>query len=319
MCQGPKKVLSASRRTDIPAFYLDWFMAHIEQGEFTITNPYTQISRKVAVNTSQFHSIVFWSKNYDLFLQTRTGEALIKKGFNLYFNFTVNSESGILEPNLPGLNQRLDQMETLSNRFGSQTVSWRFDPICFYTVRKTGPIKKKLNNKKEDKTRHNNLNDFNKIADHAAGLGIQKCVTSFFDSYKKIDRRLARIKKHHQTDLVFFQPSLEEKREIIQQMLKTLTPKEIDLHLCCERELFTSLSGQDHLYENACIDGRLLKTLFGGTPEAQRDYGQRAKLGCGCTRAVDIGSYTRHPCFHNCLFCYANPDMDTSQKKDSVQ
>ncbi len=207
MCKSPEKVLSASRRTDIPAFYLDWFMAHIEQEEFTITNPYNQVSRKVTVNADQFHSIVFWSKNYDQFLRTRTGEALTKKGFNLYFNFTINSASVILEPNLPGLNQRLDQLETLVNRFGCKSVSWRFDPVCFYTARK------KSDTQKEGKKLHNNLDDFNKIAEHAASLGIKKCVTSFFDSYKKIDRRLARLKERHQTDLAFFQPSLEKKKK----------------------------------------------------------------------------------------------------------
>jgi hypothetical protein len=217
------------------------------------------------------------------------------------------------------LNQRLDQLEALANRFGCESVSWRFDPICFYTLTQTGLLPKKINSQKEQKKLHNNLDDFNKIAGHAADLGIQKCVTSFFDSYKKIDRRLARLKEHHQTELTFSQPSFEKKRKIIQQMLNTLIPKGIDLYLCCERELFSSLSDHSHLHGNACIDGRNLKALFGGTPEVKRDYGQRARLGCQCTQAVDIGSYTRHPCFHNCLFCYANPEMDNPQRKDSLQ
>ncbi len=98
-----------------------------------------------------------------------------------------------------------------------------------------------------------------------------------------------------------------------------LTKANIKLHLCCEKEVFSNLGTQPAISQNSCIDGKLLKTLFQGNPEIKRDYGQRSKQGCKCTRSIDIGSYDAHPCFHNCLFCYANPDIDNTIKQADIQ
>ncbi|MFH2060595.1 MAG: DUF1848 family protein [Pseudomonadota bacterium] len=303
---GPELVLSASRRTDIPAFYLDWFMDHIKQESFNVTNPYTRKTKKIKVKPAHFHSIVFWSKNYDEFIQTRAGEKLLEQGFHLYFNFTINSESLILEPNIPPLKNRLNQLKQLSEKFGPQTISWRFDPICFFHTN-------------ENTLTRNNLSDFSKIADCSASLGIQKCVTSFLDPYKKIDRRLECLKQQKKINLVFTQPTMDNKKQVIQKMTNELTSKGISLLLCCERDVFTHLEDLCGVQENACIDGKGLKSIFKGNPEVRRDYGQRPKKGCQCTKSIDIGSYDRHPCFHNCLFCYANPDIDNMTKKINVQ
>ncbi|MFH2092529.1 MAG: DUF1848 family protein [Pseudomonadota bacterium] len=302
----PKHVLSASRRTDIPAFYLDWFMDHIKQGIFDVTNPYTRKTRQIKVTPERFHSIVFWSKNFDVFIQTRAGEKLVQKGFHLYFNFTINSESFILEPEIPPLRHRLDQLKRLSQSFGPRAISWRFDPICFYHTPDTA-------------LEQNNLSDFGKISDCAANLGIQTCVTSFFDHYKKIDHRLACLKQQKKIDLVFIQPFLEKKQAVVQRMANQLASKGICLHLCCEQDLFTTVKQTANIQENACIDGKRLKSMYGGNPETRRDYGQRSKQGCLCTKSVDIGSYALHPCFHNCLFCYASPDIDNTLKRTKIQ
>ena len=92
MSQKADKILSASRRTDIPAFYMDWFMDHIKLGFFNVKNPYNKSIKKVEVSKNLIHSIVFWSKNYDPFLKAKAGERLIQLGFNIYFNFTINSQ-----------------------------------------------------------------------------------------------------------------------------------------------------------------------------------------------------------------------------------
>lgn len=294
----PEAVLSASRRTDIPAFYLDWFMEGIVQEVFNVTHPYTRKPRQIKVEPEKFHSIVFWSKNYGPFLQAKAGDRLIKKGYHLYFNFTINSESPDLEPGLPPLHQRLDQLRQLSQTFGPQTISWRFDPICFYTSPETGREK-------------NNLTDFLKIADHAARAKIPKCVTSFFDPYKKIERRLSRLKKQGKISLEFTRLSRKQETRVLARMAAVLKQRQIRLHLCCEKETAACLEPGLDIRENACIDGNHLKSVYGGNPETKKDTGQRSTQGCRCTKSIDIGSYDLHPCFHNCLFCYANPEMDT--------
>jgi hypothetical protein len=306
MIQPPVNILSASRRTDIPAFYMDWFMDRINRGFFNIKNPYTRTVKPVTVSRDITHSIVFWSKNYDAFIKAGAGERLTQLGFNLYFNFTLNSESALLEPMLPPLTQRLEQLNELAGVFGPDKISWRFDPICFYVTPHNGSTK-------------NNLSDFPAIAEQASKLGIQRCVTSFFDTYPKIQRRLKRLCQTNHPSVCFTNPTLDKKTQVIRRMASHLTGTNIKLYLCCEREVFSALESDTGVEENACIDGRLLKHLFGGTPERKRDYGQRSKKGCHCTRSIDVGSYENHPCFHNCLFCYANPQMDTRLKKPRIQ
>lgn len=297
-------VLSASRRTDIPAFYLDWFMDHIDKEQFPVTNPYTRQTRWVTVHPDRFHTLVFWSKDFGPFLRSRAGETLIKKGFNLFFNFTVNSESPVLEPAVPALARRLEQMRQLTDRFDPRAVVWRFDPICFY---------KTANSCVKD-----NLSDFHTIAAHVSKLGIKKCVTSFFDPYKKIDLRLCRFSKKSNIRITFEQSDIEKQKQILRTMSETLDSLGIRLNLCCEKQVFESLELGTAISQNACIDGKFLKYLYGGNPETKKDYGQRSKQGCQCTKSIDIGSYDLHPCRHNCIYCYANPDIDHQLKQEGI-
>lgn len=293
-------VLSASRRTDIPAFYLDWFMKGIDQGFMEVTNPYTRKTRKILVKNDNVHSIVFWSKDYDALIRSGSGNKLLKQGYNLYFNFTINSECAVLEPGIPELSKRLEQLKELCSRFGPDKIAWRFDPLCFFSI-DNGP-------------EQNNLSDFEKIVTVVSDLGIKKCITSFFDPYRKIDQRLTRFFDKNGQKIVFNDISLKKQKKIIQIMADYAVQNGIALYLCCEQELFSHIDLGSHVFENACIDGSLLKRLYGGTPETRRDYGQRSDHGCKCTRSIDIGSYNLHPCLHNCLYCYANPDMDSRSK-----
>lgn len=277
-------------------------MDHIKLGFFNVKNPYNKTIKKIDASRDVIHSIVFWSKNYDAFIRAKAGEKLTKLGFNLYFNFTINSESFLLEPMLPCLKKRLEQLNQLARVFGPEKISWRFDPICFYQTSDNGPVQ-------------DNLSDFPVIVQEASKLGIKKCVTSFFDNYTKIQKRLKFLfQKNHQA-VFFTDPPMDRKVQVIDQMEKHLAATGIRLYLCCEKQVFSNLEAGTRVLENSCVDANLLKTLFRGHPEMKRDYGQRSKLGCNCTKSIDIGSYDIHPCFHNCLFCYANPDMDNTIKK----
>jgi len=306
MNKTPDKIISASRRTDIPAFYMDWFMDQILLGFFNVKNPFTKTISKIDVARELIHSIVFWSKNYDVLIKKKAGERLLKLGFNLYFNFTINSESLLLEPNLPPLKKRLEQLNQLVCRFGPQKISWRFDPVCFYKIN-------------DDNRLRDNLSDFSLIAQEVSKLGIQTCVTSFFDNYSKIQKRLNFLYQTTHRQVSFTNPTMDKKKQVILQMEKILASAGMRIHLCCEKKLFSTLDTDTRVIEHACINARLLKALFGGNPEIKRDYGQRSKQGCKCFKAIDIGSYEDHPCSHNCLFCYANPQIDTIIKKTRLQ
>jgi hypothetical protein len=288
MEETSKIVISASRRTDIPCFYMDWFMEQIGRGHFPVVNPYNRRVSIVSASPEAVHSIVFWSKNYTPFITGGYGRRLQKLGYGLFFHFTVNSDASLLEPRVPPLQKRLRQIEALCNRFPPLAVTWRFDPICFYRIGE-GPVQ-------------NNLWDFSRIADAAAACGVKRCVTSFMDDYPKIRKRVAK-----RTGFSFCTPPVERQLEILLDMEAQLAARDIRLQTCCEKELIQRLPAHSGITAGSCISHELLMELYGGRLSLKQDAGQRGEQGCGCRMAKDIGSYSLHPCFNDCLFCYANP------------
>ncbi|MBT9438622.1 MAG: DUF1848 family protein [Desulfobacterales bacterium] len=288
-----KIVISASRRTDIPAFYMKWFMKQIKNGHFEVVNPYNRHVSIVPATPDKVHTILFWSKNFGPFIKSGFGEKLREMGYNVYFNFTINSREPLLEPNVPALEERIRQLKYLCRNFGAGSISWRFDPICFYKT-KDGKI-------------HDNLHDFNYISSKASRYGIKRCITSFMDDYHKIRKRIAKI-----PGFAFIDPPIEIKSEIVLKMKDELSDKNISLHTCCEKELLSILPENSGITKSSCIPNDLLMKLFGGSLSLNKDSGQRIKNGCGCKVSADIGSYSLHPCYHNCLFCYANPASSTN-------
>jgi hypothetical protein len=291
--QTARIVLSASRRTDIPAFYLSWFLRRIDQGYFDVANPYNQTVRRIPADPASVHTIVFWSKNFGRFLAEHAGEYLQKKGYHLFFNHTLNSELPLLEPRVPPLDMRLQQLAELSRRFGPQSISWRFDPVCFFRLA-NAPMQ-------------TNLSDFGRIAKRAADAGIRRCITSFMDHYSKITRRLAA-----RPGLEFLDPLPDRKVETLLWMRSILRPMEMTLHTCCEKDITERLPKGSDIQESACIPNSLLKELYGGHISLRHDPGQRRRMGCRCQVSVDIGSYRDHYCDHGCLYCYASPSHTAS-------
>ena len=299
MSPKTKIVLSASRRTDIPAFYLPWFMEQIRKGFFEVVNPFNQHVSVVQASPKEVHTIVFWSKNFGPFIDGFYGEELLKLGFHLFFNFTINSTCEVLEPNVPPLSERLNQLKHLCEQFGPDAINWRFDPVCHYKMDR-GPL-------------NDNLHDFAFISEKAAGWGIRRCITSFMDHYPKIRRRLS-----SRPGLEFVDPPLATKVKIILEMEVQLAANHIQLYTCCENTVLEALSPNSSVTRSACIPNDLLKELYSGRISLRKDTGQRIKAGCSCKVSVDIGSYRIHPCYHNCLFCYANPTSDSGGKRGGL-
>lgn len=281
------RVISASRRTDIPAFYMDWFMNQIQQGYFDIQNPYTKKISRISSHPDDVHTIVFWSKNYERFLQEHCADRLQSSGYRLFFHFTVNSESRILEPGVPPLDHRIRQMRQLTGLVDTRCVWWRFDPICMYED-PSGSV-------------HDNLNDFQRIADSAANAEIHTCVVSFLDMYGKVRHRAAAC------GIQFHELSLNRRVELLLDMERILRTRGIRLFLCCEQKVAEALPPESEIRTSSCIPNDLLMQITKKPVSLRRDAGQRVHQGCGCRVSSDIGSYHLHPCYHNCLFCYANP------------
>ncbi|MBF0452061.1 MAG: DUF1848 family protein [Candidatus Magnetomorum sp.] len=284
-------ILSASRRTDIPAFYMDWFMSGLQKGLFNIHHPFHRKKMIIPATPEHIHSIVFWSKNYGPFIQGGYADRLQSMGYHFYFHFTINTPSEILEPGVPSLEDRLNQLRSLCSLAGPEVINWRFDPICRYqTLDHHGKL-----------TIFDNLNGLDNIARTVSDVGIKRCVISFMDDYRKIHTRLKQLPYFQ-----FIKFTIKEQVEIILCIENKLKEYGLQLFVCCEKDLLNALPQTSGIKANSCIPGDFLMKHYGGQLTVKKDYGQRIKQGCECSASRDIGDYVCHPCLHQCLYCYAN-------------
>ena len=163
-------IISASRRTDIPAFLMYWVMEKIRQKHVKVVNPFnrSQISN-VSLDPKDVTAWVWWSKNFSPWINSYKNNPKIFDQYPVHiFNFTINSvsklESGL---NLP-LDERFKQVQWLINKYGNDVIQFRFDPIVFYQI-------------PDDTTIHNNLSDFNYIVSKISEFGGRKVIFSFAD------------------------------------------------------------------------------------------------------------------------------------------
>jgi len=278
-----KAVVSASRRTDLVAFFPDW-LAGVFRGESALVFGPRGGTMRVDLRPSSVHTVVLWSKDFsNLILNVQGLRDVLEKYEHLYFLFTVTGLGGTaIEKGVPAPAAALAQLPALVALTGHpKRVSLRFDPVVHW--REGFGIK-------------SNLRFFETAAEAAARAGIEDVRISFTQWYGKALRRAAT----HGFDYV--DPADEEKLEAARSLAETAARWDLRLHSCSQN----FLTGVPGIRASACIDGKLLKELHPGEEGAvtAKDKGQRDE--CGCTASLDIGSYAQM-CSHGCLYCYANP------------
>jgi DNA repair photolyase len=263
-------IISASRRTDIPAFYSDWFFNSIKEGFVLVSNPMNPRQvRKVDLNPEVVDCIVFWTKNPAPIIDRLP---LLSK-YNYYFQFTLTPYGKDLEPSLPAKSELIKQFKRLSKLLGPQRVIWRYDPIIV--------------TKKYSVAYH--IESFRKMTAELAPY-TRRCVISFVDIYQKNKKALDRIA---------VEPLLEpDMRKVAYAMANIARKNKLELVSCAEKVDLEEY-GIEH---GRCIDNKLIAEICGHDLDLKKDNGQR--LECGCVKSVDIGAY--HTCRHGCLYCYAN-------------
>jgi len=274
-------IISASRRTDIPAFYSDWFMNRIEHGFLLTRNPfnYNQISR-VSLNPEDVEAIVFWTRNPRKIMKSLG--VLDGKGIRYYFQYTITGYPRLIERSVPRPMDAIKTFIELSERLGPGRVIWRYDPILLSNL--------------VDLDEHKRL--FSKIAGMLAGH--TDCVViSLADFYKKTSRNLDKVSDLIYSDLLAQQDQLLELADF---MARIACEHGMQIQSCAE-EVDLSAVGVPH---GKCIDDQRLKELFNITPKPMKDHGQRP--ACGCVKSVDIGMY--NTCMHGCSYCYATFDHE---------
>lgn len=278
-------IISCSRRTDIPAFLMDWVVEKINIGHVDVVNPFNknQVSR-VSLNPKDVKCWVWWSKNFnDWIRKYDSDESIFKQYKGHFFQFTINSPSE-LEFNLRiPLEKRFNQLEWLINEFGTLAVNFRFDPIILYK------------NKGSDKI-ESNLDKFNHIVEYISTLGLKEMTFSFATIYPKVKKRMISRGR------IPIDISLQKKKEIIERLKTTCFENDIKMKACCQPDLL-QIKGIEQAH---CIDASRIEKAIGIELLKIRDTGQREN--CGCHKSKDIGGYAGiFKCKHNCDYCYASP------------
>lgn len=264
-------IISASRRTDIPCYYSDWFLNRIKEGFVYVRNPMNlrQIS-KINLNPQVVDCIVFWTKNPEPML------AMLDelRDYSYYFQFTLTGYGKDIERNLPDKKKELiPTFQRLSEKIGNKHVIWRYDPIIF-----------------TDKyTPEYHLKAFRQIAEALRGY-TEKCVISFVDMYTGIRKSMESIHAYEIDN--------QQLMEFASQLAGIAKNNGMEIGSCAE-SIDLENCGISH---NCCIDPHLIEEIIGCRIAAGKDKNQRAE--CGCAESIDIGTY--NTCKNSCLYCYAN-------------
>lgn len=269
-------ILSVSRRTDIPAFYSEWFINRLREEEVMVRNPmnYHGIS-KINLSPEIVDCIVFWSKNPQPMFKYLDE---IEKKYKFYFQYTINAYEKDVEPFLPSLDKRLENFIYLSKRYGKEKIIWRYDPIVITP--------------KYNVDWH--IKNFEYIANKLKDYTIA-CVFSFLDVYDKNKSNLSKLE---------IQNIDNELMVDIARKIKPIAYKNgIELKTCSEDINLTELG----IKKSCCIDPNLIAEIVGCNIKAVKDKNQRES--CGCVESIDIGQY--NTCKHGCVYCYANYSQES--------
>lgn len=263
-------ILSVSRRTDIPAFYADWFYNRLKEGFVYVRNPMNihQVS-KICLSPEIIDCIVFWSKNPRPML-SRLDEL---SDYMYYFQYTINAYDKGLEVGVPKKEGIINTFKELSDKIGPKRVIWRYDPIL-------------LTNKLDIEY---HVKYFEEIAKRLDGY-TKTCVISFVDLYKKIQKNLS--------DVSVREATYNEMLDIASRLFVIADRYGINIQTCAEEVALESI-GISH---GKCIDNALIEDLLGVKLVVSKDPNQRKE--CGCVQSIDIGEY--NTCTHGCKYCYAN-------------
>lgn len=266
-------VISASRRTDIPAFFADDFMRWIRAGFCIVRNPYSGKESRVELNPQTVDGIVFWTKNPKQMMPYL--DELSERGYHYYFQFTLTPYDGRIEPKLPPKQELLRTFQELSQQIGKEKVIWRYDPIIFSDeLGLTGKW---------------HFESFTKLADSLAPY-TEQCIISYMDFYGKCLKR--------PECRAFREPSETEMLELAGFLTEIARSRGLHINACAEKLDLSSVGvGRAH-----CVDAELLERITGNILSLSKDKGQRKECGCAVSR--DIGSYGNCP--HGCVYCYAN-------------
>ena len=277
-------IISASRRTDIPAFYSQWLMNRLRAGYCLVANPFNarQVTQ-VSLDPRDVEVIVFWTRHpRPMFPHLAELDRL---GYRYTFQYTLLGYPRIIDPSAPPLMTALSTFRELSRRIGPERITWRYDPVFLSSL--------------TDLWYHRER--FARIAEALRGL-TRLCVISMMERYRKVEKRLKNLAAQggHPLD-----PAETELENLFGDFAGAARRNGMGISACAAGRDFSELG----IEPGRCIDAEALSRTFGIQLTQSKDPSQRKS--CGCTVSRDIGAYDT--CVFGCVYCYATGSLERAR------
>jgi hypothetical protein len=293
---SPPLLISASRRTDIPAFYGEWFRDRLNAGWCETANPFSGEVFRVSLAPRDVLGWVFWSRNYVPFLGVLAD--LHARGQRFLCHFTITGYPAAFDPRTLPAEEAIRTACRLAEEFGPDVVQWRYDPILLSSD--TPPSWHREN--------------FHQLAARLEG-GVRRCIFSFPTMYKKTIRNLEAMAAQHSVRVwsrVAGDFAKEDLAALAGELAAIATGHGIEMHSCCGDQWANPEAG---IAKARCVDWPLLRRLTPGAGGIEVPR-KPSRKGCGCYQSVDIGAY--NTCGHGCAYCYAVEDAERAQRRSQT-
>ena len=277
------RVISASRRTDIPAFYTPWLLNRLEEGYCEWMNPFSGQMSRVSLLAEECVALVLWTRHPAPLLPHLPG--LREDGYHCCAHVTLTGYPRTLEPHAPPVEVAVRNFHALSECLGADFVQWRYDPILL----------------SREITAAYHRARFAHLARELAGA-TTRCLISFVNWYGKTARHLQQVAGEGG----WYDPGPDERRALAVSLSGIAVEYGIGLYACCNPELIGEGIQQAH-----CVDADLLRRLRPDLALRLRTLPTRA--GCGCAASTDIGAYDT--CTFGCAYCYATNSFPTARTR----
>lgn len=266
-------ILNTGSRTDIPAFYSDWFYNRIQEGYCLVRNPYypEQVTKYV-LSPQVIDAIVFCTKNPQPMLDRLS----LLSQYCTFWLVTITPYEQDIEPCVPRWSKVIDNFRYLSRQVGVDRMSWRYDPIFI--------------SQKYSVSYH--IERFEQMAEDLQGY-TRQCVVSFIDLYEKTKRNFPQARR----------VTAAQQEQLIEAFSKIAAAKGMQIHLCCEDRALT----RANVDADGCLSQTVLERAIGSALHVPKK--KMARDACSCLLGADIGMY--NTCGHGCLYCYANYDNES--------
>ena len=280
-------IVSASYRTDIPAFYGAWFMNRLRDGACRVANPYGGGDYTVSLRRGEVDGFVFWTKNIGSFVAPLA--EIAARGYPFVVQFTINGYPAALERSVPAAEQSVEKLKSLVAARGRRAVVWRYDPIV-----ETGMTPYAWH-----------ADNFAKLA-RALDGAVDEAVVSFAQIYRKSARNLAAAARAH--GFAWRDPDRGEKIALAERLAGIAADHGMRLTICAQPDI--TVNG---MAAASCIDAARLSDVA-GRPIRARQKGNRP--GCLCSESRDIGGYDTCPM--GCVYCYAVSSRSAAQRRHAA-